>query len=146
MAGKSELSQQSEFLGSGWQFPPTFSSVSHQLAMNQSEANINQSIDLILQTRRGERCLLPDFGSQLNTFLFRSQDASLQEEIAKSVRNTLLNDEPRISVDEVFVSFTSEEASQVVISVLYTIKQTNTRHNHVFPFSLLEGTNLAVKV
>ncbi|MCF6437568.1 GPW/gp25 family protein [Pseudoalteromonas sp. MMG022] len=145
MAEKSTSAQQSQFLGRGWQFPPTFSSVSNQVAMNEGEININQSIDLILQTRRGERSLLPYYGSQLSSFLFRAQDATLKEEIAKSVRYTLLNDEPRISVEDVVVSYTTGTDSKVVISIVYTIKQTNTRHNHVFPFSILEGTNLAVR-
>ncbi|NOU50287.1 GPW/gp25 family protein [Pseudoalteromonas sp. JBTF-M23] len=145
MSNKPTSAQQSQFLGRGWQFPPTFSSVSNQVAMNEGEKNINQSIDLILKTRRGERSLLPYYGSQLSNFLFRSQDATLKEEIAKSVRYTLLNDEPRISVDDVIVSYTTGSESQVVISVVYTVKRTNTRHNHVFPFSILEGTNLAVR-
>ncbi|CAM4139094.1 GPW/gp25 family protein [Pseudoalteromonas byunsanensis] len=145
MSDKSTSAHQSQFLGRGWQFPPMFSSVSNQVAMSEGEDNINQSIDLILQTRRGERSLLPYYGSQLSSFLFRSQDATLKEEIEKSVRYTLLNDEPRILVDDVSVSYTTGEESLVVISIIYTIKQTNTRHNHVFPFSILEGTNLAVR-
>ena len=47
----------SQFLGRGWQFPPSFSGASKQVQMIDAEANINQSIDLILQTQRGERSL-----------------------------------------------------------------------------------------
>lgn len=132
----------SQFLGRGWQFPPSFSGASKQVQMIDAEANINQSIDLILQTQRGERSLLPYFGSNLRSFLFKNKDATLQSEIAQSVRDTLLNDEPRIRVDDVLVNFVNKPESIVAISIIYTIKQTNTRHNHVFPFSLLEGTNL----
>ena len=132
----------SQFLGRGWQFPPSFSGASKQVQMIDAEANINQSIDLILQTQRGERSLLPYFGSNLRSYLFKNKDATLKDEIAHSVRDTLLNDEPRIYVDDVLVDFVNEPESTVAISVIYTIKQTNTRHNHVFPFSLLEGTNL----
>ncbi|WP_107759263.1 GPW/gp25 family protein [Dickeya sp. Secpp 1600] len=135
----------SHFLGRGWQFPPVFSGAVRQVAMNSAEANINQSIDLILQTQRGERSLLPYFGSELRSFLFRYPDATLQNEIAQSVRTTLLNDEPRISVASVEVTFLPEPASMVAIHIDYIIRQTNTRHNHVFPFSLLEGTNLTVE-
>ncbi|QMV15966.1 GPW/gp25 family protein [Vibrio spartinae] len=133
-----------QFLGRGWQFPPAFSAGNHQVMMNESEANINQSINLVLQTYRGERSLLPDFGSDLHHFLFRNRDATLKDEIALSVRQTLLHDEPRIHVDQVEVLYLAESDELVVIQVDYTIRQTNTRHNHVFPFSLLEGTNLTV--
>lgn len=134
------------FLGQGWAFPPTFSAVTKELVMSQSEQNIDQSIDLILQTNRGERSLQPEFGSNLRSFLFRNRDTTLKTEIAQSVRNTLLNDEPRIRVDDVEVIYTDQDSdNMVVISVAYTVKKTNARHNHVFPFSLLEGTNLTVE-
>lgn len=45
----------SSFLGSGWSFPPTFEIGNYQLNMTHKEHNINQSIDLILQTQQGVR-------------------------------------------------------------------------------------------
>ena len=36
----------------------------------------------------------------------------------------------------------SDEGAMVKITVAYLIRQTNSRHNHVIPFSQLEGTNL----
>ena len=135
---------ESDFLGRGWQFPPAFSGAIRQVSMNSAQDNINQSIDLVLRTARGERCLLPYFGSELRSFLFRQPDATLKDEIIQSVRLTLLNDEPRITVESIDVSFTPEPA-MVVIHIGYLIRQTNSRHNHVFPFSLLEGTTLTVE-
>ncbi len=132
------------FLGTGWSFPPSFEQANYRLSLNSEENNINQSINLVLQTPRGSRSLLPDFGSDLLNFLFRKIDASLQEEIIQSVKTTLLNDEPRISVNDVQVAFITDGAATVSVTIYYTIKKTNTRHNHVFPFSLLEGTNLQV--
>lgn len=137
----------SSFLGRGWAFPPTFSQTTKEVVMNEGEQNINQSIDLILQTQMGERALQPSFGSNLRSFVFRNRDATLKAEITQSVQHTLLNDEPRIRVDNVEVSYLEQsEENMVVISVSYTVKKTNTRHNHVFPFSLLEGTNLTVEL
>lgn len=132
----------STFLGTGWSFPPSFEQANYQLNLSADENNINQSIDLVLQTPRGSRSLLPDFGSDLFSFLFRKVDASLQEDIIQSVKITLLNDEPRIKVNKVDVAFMTDGAATVAVTITYTIKKTNTRHNHVFPFSLLEGTNL----
>ncbi|MEN0578765.1 hypothetical protein SAMN05216563_105263 [Phytobacter palmae] len=135
---------ESDFLGRGWQFPPVFSGAIRQVSMNSAHDNIKQSIDLVLRTARGERCLLPYFGSELRSFLFRQPDATLKDEITQSVRLTLLNDEPRITVETIDVSFKLKPAT-VVIHIGYLIRQTNSRHNHVFPFSLLEGTNLTVE-
>jgi len=134
------------FLGTGWSFPPSFEQANYRLNLSANENNINQSIDLILQTPKGSRSLLPDFGSDLFSFLFRKTDSSLQEEIIQSVKTSLLNDEPRISVNKVDVAFITDGASTVSVTIHYTIKKTNTRHNHVFPFSLLEGTNLQANI
>lgn len=140
----SRTTTDASFLGTGWAFPPSFDKSTHQVTLSNSDTNINQSLDLILQTPRGSRSLIPDFGGELSRFLFRSADATLQEEIEQSVKTTLLTNEPRITVDAVIVSFVRDPASTVAVSIQYTIKNTNTRHNHVFPFSLLEGTNLKV--
>lgn len=134
-----------QFLGQGWQFPPSFSTANKQVVMTESENNINQSIDLILNTQRGERSLSPDFGSNLRSYLFAIQDATLKGEIAQSVKFALLQNEPRILVEEVNVEFKSDPDGLVAVGVIYTIKTTNTRHNHVFPFSILEGTNLTAR-
>ncbi len=134
--------QESTFLGKGWSFPPTFTLPDYRLSMTEGEVNIKQSIDLILQTPRGSRPLQPDFGSDLRRFLFQHIDATMKEEIRQSVMQTLLNNEPRIGVDQVTVTLLPDDAATVALAIHYIVKQSNTRHNHVFPFSLLEGTNL----
>jgi phage baseplate assembly protein W len=91
------------FLVAAGNFPRIFRAI-RQVSMNSAQDNINQSIDLVLRTARGERCLLPYFGSELRSFLFRQPDATLKDEIIQSVRLTLLNDEPRITVESIDVS------------------------------------------
>jgi len=136
--------KESSFLGTGWSFPPTFEQGNYQLTMTKTEDNINQSIDIILKTPRGSRPLQPEFGSNLNRFLFRKLNATCQEEIEQSVKMSLLNDEPRIVVDKVETRLQQDLGSTVAVFIYYTVKQTNSRHNYVYPFSLQEGTNLTV--
>jgi len=137
-----QQAKESGFVGSGWSFPPTFSAGSYQLNMVQKQAILNKSIDSILQTRRGERCLNPGFGSILHSFVFRAFNASLQGEIIEAVRVALRDNEPRIKVDEVTVSANNSEGTHLFIKVTYTIRQTNNRFNHVYPFALTEATGL----
>ena len=132
---------ESSFLGTGWSFPPTFESANQQLNLTAGADNINQSINLILQTQQGERSMQPTFGSTLNTFMFRKRQALLKGEIASAVGNCLLECEPRINVESV-ISFPDNDEARVEIEVIYVIKTTNSRHNYVYPFSLNEGTNL----
>ena len=146
MSESSAPKSNAEFLGRGWSFPPAFEQVTGCVTTSAGTDNINTSIDLILHTPRGSRPLQPDYGSDLQRFVFRNADAGLREEIEQSVRATLLNDEPRIKVDQVTVDFVQEPSTTALINVHYTVRSSNSRHNHVFPFSLREGTNLQTQV
>ena len=130
------------FWGTGWSFPPTFDLVNGQLQMVRDVQNINQSIDIILSTLRGERSLLPDYGSDVRTYLFKNIDETVKGQIAHSVSQNLLDHEPRIDVDQVSVEVEGDTEPTVIVSIQYLIRSTNSRHNHVFPFSIGEGTNL----
>lgn len=132
----------SSFLGTGWSFPPTFEVSNYQLNMTHEQHNINQSIDLILQTYQGERSLMPQFGSPLRHFLFKNLNSPLQNEIINAVKIALLEYEPRITVNNVELEPLNGEQSGVSIYIDYTIRMTNSRFNHVYPFVLNDATNL----
>ena len=55
---------------------------------------------------------------------------------------TLLDNEPRISVENVDVEYESLQNGLVSVFIEYIYNKTNTRHNYVFPFHLKEATNL----
>ena len=129
------------FLGQGWAFPPSFDNVFYGVGLSAGVDNINQSIDLLLKTPKGSRSLMPNFGSNLSSFVFQRMTAALQEELIQSVERTLLNFEPRIKVLDVKVEM-SADAATVLVQIVYLVIQTNARHNHVFPFSVIEATNL----
>lgn len=130
------------FLGSGWSFPVTFSLGNYQLNLSAYEKNIHESINVILQTKQGERCMEPRFGSGLQQFLFRKMDETLKGEIIDTIKTSLLNWEPRIQIKDVQVKYADLTNGMIEINIAYIYNQTNTRHNYVFPFYLKEGTNL----
>ncbi|NQY07943.1 MAG: GPW/gp25 family protein [Flavobacteriales bacterium] len=131
------------FLGSGWAFPITFSSGNLELKLTQFEENIRDSIDVILKTNLGERCLEPQFGTPLKQFFFKVMNQSLKGEIIDVIKFSLLEHEPRISVKEVTANYDSDQPGTVLVSIEYVYIKTNTRHNYVFPFYIKEATNLA---
>ena len=130
------------FLGRGWSFPPVFNPADASLSMVAGIDNIAQSLNLLLSTLQGSRALLPEFGSNLNQFAFKRGDLQTLEEVASVVRFILLHGEPRISVEDVRAE-ASADGSMMQLVILYQVTQTNTRHNHVYPFAALEGSNLA---
>lgn len=130
------------FLGSGWAFPVSFSANNHQLNLSANETNINESINVILNTRKGERTLEAEFGSGIQQFMFKKIDSTLKGEIIETIKFALLRYEPRILVQDVRVASTDIVNGTIEILITYIYSKTNTRHNYVFPFYLKEGTNL----
>jgi phage baseplate assembly protein W len=137
--------KETAFLGSGWAFPVSFSVDNHQLSLSANETNINESINIILNTRKGERTLEASFGSGLQQYMFRKIDNTLKGEIIETIKFALLRYEPRILVQDVKVASTDILNGKIEILIIYMYAKTNTRHNYVFPFYLKEGTNLARK-
>lgn len=133
------------FLGSGWAFPVSFSADNHQLNLSANETNINESINIILNTHKGERTLEANFGSGIQQYMFRKIDSTLKGEIVEAIKFALLRYEPRIVVQDVKVASTDIVNGKIEIQITYIFSQTNTRHNYVFPFYLKEGTNLDKK-
>ena len=129
------------FLGKGWKFPPIFNNSTAtnaiRVQMAETEEDIRESIKIILQTQIGERVLKPNFGSELDTMVFRPATEDTQIKIQDIASRALFDNEPRIKVEDV-ESYIKDNTIQVIIS--YTIIQSNVRANIVYPFYLEEGT------
>lgn len=134
------------FLGTGWSFPPQFNRGTNarnsQVVMVSAEADIRQSLEIILSTQPGERLMIPDFGCELSQYLFEEIRQGLITRIKDTVSDAILYHEPRINLNSIEVTTSSVEASLLLIEINYTIRQTNTRSNLVYPFYLNEATIL----
>jgi len=128
------------FLGTGWSFPPQFSKTARTVKMIADEADIKNSLEVLLATRVGERLMQPDYGCNLDVLVFEPVDVTMQTYIKDLVFTAIYLFEPRVKPDYVILS--TPEEGQVLIEVFYTIRGTNTRHNLVYPFYLEEGTLL----
>lgn len=129
------------FLGVGWKFPPTFDKKMNSVQMVSDEADIKESLHILLSTQVGERVMLPDFGCDLRVLAFENIDTNTLSEARRMIEMAILNYEPRISLENVEIN--ADTLNGVVrINVEYTIRKTNTRTNIVFPYYLIEGTEL----
>ncbi len=137
-----------DFTGTGWGFPPTFipptfTDAPPPLRVVSREDDIDDSLNLILSTRPGERAMQPDFGCPLDRFMFEPLDTTTMTHIADIVETAVLLLEPR--VEPVQVQFDTRRQSEgiLLIEVTYRIRATNSRRNFVYPFAVNEGTELA---
>ena len=131
------------FLGTGWAFPPKFNRRTAQVDLVSDEDDILQSLHIILSTRPGERFMQPDFGCELSQFLFEEIRQGVITSITGVVSDALLYHEPRIKVDRIHMDDSQAEIGLLLINIDYTIRQTNTRSNLVYPFYLQEASYAA---
>ena len=137
------MKKDKSFLGRGWSFPPTFHK--HSLGtveMVSQEEDIKQSLEILLSTAKGERIMMPDYGCDLQSFLFSSISSSNVHLIQESIKSAILKYETRINVNDVLVDFNKYLEGEIKIEVDYTIETSNTRFNLVFPYYQVEGTDI----
>ena len=125
------------YLGVGWAFPPKLARGAMQFA--RYEDDIEQAIQIILLTSRGERVMMPEFGAGLRDFVFEPNSDATRARMEDSVRKALVDWEPRITVERVEVTPSDDSPSTVLIHVDYVVRATNSFYNRVYPFYLLEG-------
>ena len=125
------------YLGVGWALPPRL--VRGALQFARYEDDIEQAIQIILLTSRGERVMMPEFGAGLRDFVFEPNSDATRARMEDVVRKALVDWEPRIDVERVEVTATDDSPSTVLIHVDYVVRATNSFYNRVYPFYLLEG-------
>ncbi len=130
------------FLGTGWSFPPTFDLESQTVELVSDIEDIKQSLNILLSTSLGERIMQPDYGCNLNDYMFEAMNNSLIGIIKHHVETAILFYEPRILVDNVDVSaeFSDLIEGRITITVSYTIPETNSRFNYVYDYYLKEAS------
>lgn len=129
-----------EFLGRGLKFPLQVDPRTGKFAMVSHEDDIREAIGIILNTMQGERVMRPGFGSNIMEYTFAPSSNSIREGIARQVREQLIYQEPRITDVNVRCREMNERSGALVVEVDYTVRSTNNRYNHVYPFYLTEGS------
>ncbi|MFV3126187.1 GPW/gp25 family protein [Niveispirillum sp. KHB5.9] len=129
-----------DFLGKGWTFPPTFDLLARSVVISRDLENIRQCLTVLMGTALGERLMLPTYGSQLDEKVFRALSTTLANQIRALVEQAILDWEPRIATQAVEVRQVDATAGLLEIVVEFLVRQTNVRSNFVYPFYLLEAT------
>lgn len=136
------MENDNSFLGRGWSFPPAFNKDLKEVEMVSKEQDIQESIEIILSTRLGERIMNPKFGCNLNELLFAPIELSLITYIKDLIETAMLYFEPRIDVNRIEINSSNDLEGIVLIELDYTIRTTNSRRNLVYPFYKGEGTDV----
>lgn len=125
------------FLGKGWAFPPTFNKSTASVEMVSDEEDIRQSLHILLSTSLGERVMQPDYGCNLNDYVFEGLNSTTIGYIKERVANSILYYEPRIVVEQIEVTNAGSIDNlegRFLIAITYSIPGTNSRFNYVYDF------------
>lgn len=78
---------------------------------------IKENITRILLTSKGERVNNPEFGSNLQRFLFSSYSSITYEEIEDDIRRSINRWEPRVSVQNINTISTKPDSINIFLSL-----------------------------
>lgn len=137
------------FLGCGWAFPPRFTLTGGDGGPQEgavetvsAEADIRQSLRILMETRRGERVLRPLFGLGLWEHVYDRMDETTLGDLKSQIEDAILRWEPRIKLEEVVFETDNALDGELHIRLTYLIRAVNSRDNAVYPFYIREGTSL----
>lgn len=110
-----------ELLGRGIKYPVSLNEeFTKDLELVDDVSVINQSISLILKTRRGERFFLPNFGTDIHRYLFEPNVFISRDLIKDEIVRAIQQWEPRVT--NVRVDFSEDGYdSEAKYIVTYTI-------------------------
>jgi phage baseplate assembly protein W len=112
-----------QLLGRGIAFPPRLGA-DGRVAFSEGDENIRDSIRVILQTDRGERLRLGQFGAGLNRMLFEPNVVATHRQLQERIVNALAAWEPRIAVEAVTVEPDPRDAGAAIATIHYTLVAT----------------------
>lgn len=131
-----------EFLGKGWSFPPRFDPTLRSVAIVEKVEDIEQSLQILLSTRVGERIMQPRYGCNMDDMVFESLNTATLTFIKDKIATAILYFEPRIDVKNIELNTDDILEGKVIVSIDYVVRATNSRFNFVFPYYRIEGTEL----
>jgi phage baseplate assembly protein W len=132
-----------DFRGRGWRFPilPDATGV---LPYVEGDANVEQSMRVLLTTALGERVMRPRFGTNAPRMVFAPGSVQGLRLLETSIRDAVRDWEPRVDLLSVTAEAQPCDESHVVVSVAYRVRRSNTRLSLVFPF-YLKGVAIEVQ-
>jgi phage baseplate assembly protein W len=129
------------FLGTGWGFPPTFNRNQRSVEMISGEEDILSSLNILMTTSLGERVLRTNYGSRVPNMVFEPLDSSQRAILSQHIIDSIYLYEPRIVPLDVIVEVRPLEG-RVDIMVEFKVVATNNRRNFVYPYYIIEGTEV----
>jgi uncharacterized protein len=125
-------------LGRGWSFPVRIDGRGG-IARSDDQRDIEESIQVILGTRQGERVMRPNFGCKIHELAFAPVNAHTLGLAQRYVEEALGWWEPRVEVTDIQVTTdpSLRSVGKLIIEIQYRVKDTKDERTLVYPFYLI---------
>ncbi len=121
------------FIGNGWRFP-ILPDATGSLGYVSGDANVEQSLHILLLTQLGERVMRADFGTQAPKLVFSPGSVQYLRLLENTVKEAVRDWEPRVDLDSVRAEADPANPFKITVSISYTVRQTNNSFNLVVPY------------
>jgi hypothetical protein len=91
------------------------------IKLAENVAAVMSSIDNILRTRKGERCMLPEFGSNLMDAVFEPLDDTILKYLSRDLKTTIKKWDDRVIVDDMQL-YPDPDQGFLSITITFAIK------------------------
>jgi phage baseplate assembly protein W len=125
--------------GSGWKFPVETDPMTGRIKMSGCDEDIQESIRIILLTRKGERIMNPEFGCGIHDFSFSQMETTQTGMLEKEIQTALTLWEPRIQDIEVTVTPDAQAADKYLIQIRCAVIATGQTFSLIYPFYVYSG-------
>jgi phage baseplate assembly protein W len=125
----------SGFIGTGWRFP-ILPDATGSLGYVSGDADVEQSLHILLLTQLGERVMRSDFGTQAPKLVFEPGSVQYLRLLENTIKEAVRDWEPRVDLDSVLAEADPVNQFKITVSISYTVRQTNNSFNLVFPYYL----------
>lgn len=95
-----------------------------RVALSAGEANVRESIRIVLLTAQGERLRRPDYGAGLERFLFEPNNPGTWRAIEETIKRQLARWEPRVQVETVHVAADPDNPEAAIAQLGFTLVAT----------------------
>jgi phage baseplate assembly protein W len=125
--------QPQDIVGKGWRFPVGVDGRGG-VALANSDQDIEQAIEIILNTPKGMRLMRPQFGCRIHELIFAPLNSATMAAAARYVDEALAWWEPRIQLIEVSAGRDPNADECLLITISYRVRATHDERTLVYPF------------
>jgi len=98
---------------------PVVSGTGGYFTATQGLTTISSSLKQLILTNKGERVMMPDFGTTIRSSLFSLMDETRRREMKEEIQSAVASYEPRAILKSVEISF-EDSQHQLTISIAFS--------------------------